>query len=117
MHFRGNEKIRFNEVFKNIMAQVMKICPVKMVCVLQNKGISNINDIKKYLEFAKEVGVTKVVFRELAIFNDCVENGKVASYIENNRVELMEILKGLDDREFHIKKIQQGYYYFSFIYD
>ena len=117
VHFKKNEEIKSNDVFEQVVSQVMEICPVKLVCVLQNKGIANVLDIVKYLAFAIKLGVKKVVFRELAMFNDSVENGKVAQYIEENRVELMDILDKLDEKDFEIKNIKQGYYYFSFIYE
>lgn len=117
VHFRENEAIQYNETFLKVVKALMPLFSVKMVCVLQKQGISCVEEIIRYLEFARGAGVSEVVFRELAMFDASVDSGAAADYIVSNRVELMDILKKLDDAQFADLKIVQGYYYYSFQYN
>lgn len=115
MNFK-NSKIRKNANFDRIIENLQNNIKIKMVCVLQKEGINSVSEIKKYLEYAKKLNVTDVVFRELAMFENCVDRGETTQYIENNRIELMDLIEQLPQNEFIIKQIIQGYYYFSFQY-
>ena len=110
------EPIKRNDVFAGVVKRLNKIVPVKLVCVLQKAGVGKVEEIIEYLNFAKEMGVTDVVFRELAMFGDCVELGRTQKYIVDNRVELMDLLIALPTDKFKINNIVKGYYYFSFGY-
>lgn len=116
-HYNGGyEPIMNNDVFADVVKKLNTVIPVKMVCVLQKTGIGKVDEIINYLEFAGKLGVTEVVFRELAVFNDSVEMGRTQQYIVENRVELMDLLVNLPNNLFKINTIIKGYYYFSFGY-
>lgn len=110
------EKIKENKVFEETVRKLLKHVSVKMVCVLQKSGVKDENDVIKYLQFAKHIGVKDVVFRELAVFDNAVDKGLVTEYINENRVELMDILVKLSPKEFTLQSICEGYYYYSFTY-
>ena len=110
------EPIKRNEVFTDVVKRLNEVIPVRMVAVLQGKGIHNVEEIIEYLKFAEAMGVTDVVFRELAMFDEIVDHGKTRQYIEENRIELMDILEALPDEQFRLDNIIKGYYYFSFGY-
>lgn len=110
------EPIMRNAVFADVVKRLNNLIPIKLVCVLQKKGIGQVDEIIKYLKFAESMNINEVVFRELAMFNDSVEQGGTQQYIIENRVELMDILTELPTDLFKIKEIQKGYYYFSFGY-
>ncbi len=112
----GFEPIMKNEVFADVVKRLNAIIPVKMVCVLQKAGIGKVEEIVEYLNFAAEMGVTDVVFRELAMFDNAIELGRTQKYIVDNRVELMDLLTALPADQFEISNIVKGYYYFSFEY-
>lgn len=116
VNFKTGESIKRNDVFQSVVRELNQYVPMKMVCVLQKKGISTIQEILRYLEFAKETGVREVVFRELAMFDDAVDAGVTTKYIIDNRIELMEILKVLSPAQFSCVHIIEGYYYYSFQY-
>ncbi len=116
VNFRPSESIKENKVFKNVVKELGGIVPVSMVCVMQKAGISTKEEVESYLEFAVDTGVKAVVFRELAMFDDAVEDGCTTKYIVDNRVELMDIIKELDEKTFTNLKVTKGYYYFSFEY-
>ena len=117
MCFNRNEKIKYNGVFTETVRQLSENFNMRMVCVFQKTGISDYQGIKQYLDFARSTGISDVVFRELAVFDKCVDMGNTAEYIIKNRIDLSEILSQLDEREFILKNIVQGYYYYSFEYE
>lgn len=108
--------IKQNKVLADIIRKLRSFIPVKMVCVLQKSGISSLEEVKKYIEFAGEMGISDLVFRELAMFDNSVEKGSTADYIMENRIELMDILTELAPEAFELVRIVEGYYYFSFQY-
>lgn len=116
VNFKNGEKIKENAAFLETVRELCKYTDVKMVCVLQKKGVSGLEEVMQYLDFAKMSGVRAVVFRELAIFDNAIEDGKTAQYIMENRVELLDILKQLEPKLFTNLHITKGYYYYSFHY-
>ncbi|MCR5656085.1 MAG: hypothetical protein K6G06_01365 [Butyrivibrio sp.] len=117
VQFKDGVAIRENAVFADVVQRLQKILPLKMVCVFQKGGVENAEHVKKYLDFARSMGITEVVFRELSVFSDGVDRGPVQQYITDSRIELMDILEGLSKEEFKIAGINKGYYYFSFEYN
>lgn len=115
MRFK-NQPIQKNEIFQQVMEELLEHVDVKQVCVVQKGGIDDVEQLKTYLEWAKSMGVSQVVFRELALFDDTVEMNATARYIVNNRIEIKEFLEGLDE-SFKLVEITEGYYYMSFGYE
>lgn len=116
VNFKPAEPIKENKIFMQTVKELNKITPVKMVCVMQRSGVASKDEVERYIEFAKSAGVDSVVFRELAMFDDAVEYNNTTKYIVENRVELMDILKELDEQRFTDLSVTKGYYYFSFEY-
>lgn len=116
MNFRNRYQIKTNECFENTVRQLLPLVDLKMVCVIQKTGVKDYDDIIKYIQFARRIGVKNLVFRELAMFDDSIEDGVTTKYIEENRIEIMEILQALDKEAFQLTNITKGYYYFSFGY-
>lgn len=117
MRFKVGETIQNNAVFLDVVQKLQRNFSIKMVCVFQKSGVKNAEDVVSYLKFAKEAGVKEIVFRELAMFDDAVDQGITTEYIVENRVELMEILEELPRSVFHLSEITEGYYYYSFVYE
>lgn len=116
MNFYSKHKdIMYNNVYSDIVSNLLQITPIKMVCVMQKTGISDIYNIMKYIEWANSIGIKEIVFRELSLFDESVKLNKVSQYINNNRVEVYDLIKNLDN-SFELKSIFKGYYYFSFVY-
>lgn len=115
--YQGNvELIQQNAVLKDVIARVKQEIPIRLVCVLQNSGIHTVSEISNYIEFAQDMGINDVVFRELAMFGDSVERGATQQYIDDNRIETMNLLEQLPENSYTLKHIDKGYYYFSFSY-
>ncbi|SCX83869.1 radical SAM protein [Butyrivibrio sp. INlla14] len=116
VQFKSGETIKENTVFEDVVKRLGQQVPLKMVCVFQKGGVENAEDVVRYLDFARSLGVTGVVFRELSVFADGVDAGPVQQYITDSRIELLDILENLPESEFAISSINRGYYYFSFQY-
>ena len=115
--YQGNvELIQQNAVLKDVIARVKQEIPIRLVCVLQNSGIHTVSEISNYIEFAQDMGINDVVFRELAMFGDSVERGATQQYIDDNRIETMNLFEQLPENSYTLKHIDKGYYYFSFSY-
>ncbi|MBQ9396197.1 MAG: hypothetical protein IJU23_11895 [Proteobacteria bacterium] len=110
------EPVWQNDVLGKVIGRVRQDIPVRLVCVLQNKGVHRVDEISDYIGFARALGVKDVVFRELAMFGDSVEKGTTQQYIEDNRVEVMDLLQQLPADRYRLSSITKGYYYFSFSY-
>ncbi|MBQ9280113.1 MAG: hypothetical protein IJ215_03605 [Clostridia bacterium] len=118
VRFKPNEIIKENRVFSDLVQKITKNdIPVKVVCVMQKCGISNVEEIEEYIEFMSDYGISQIVFRELSMFENSIVNSKTVEYINKNRIELKEILDIISaSTKFTIKEIKEGYYYYSFCY-
>lgn len=116
MCFRKGVEVRRNEVYRDIINKMADVVDFRLVCVLQKCGVGTLDEIYRYLDFAQSLGVKDVVFRELAMFDDSIENGVTTKYIEENRVEIMDLITRLNPNDFRLTDIIKGYYYFSFGY-
>ncbi len=115
--YQGNvEPIQHNEVLKTVIDHVKQEIPIRLVCVLQNRGIHSVEEISHYIEFAQSMGINDVVFRELALFGNSVEKGVTQQYIDENRIETMNLLELIPSEYYALTHITKGYYYFSFSY-
>lgn len=119
---RNNEIMRFkngfglsNNNFDNIIMRLNEFMSTKLVCVIQKTGVYNCSKVSDYLEYAVNLGVKSVVFRELCVFSDCVTDNTVSNYILENMVEIYDIISKLNS-DFKLINIKKGYYYFSFQY-
>lgn len=68
---------------------------VRLSCVVCRDGISDYDEMLKYLDFYRELGVAQVVFRELWIPNNADEG--VLDWCCKNRIEQREINEWLKD--------------------
>ncbi|MCR4761111.1 MAG: hypothetical protein K5705_12765 [Oscillospiraceae bacterium] len=116
VRFKDGETIRQNSVFTQTVRELLQIVSVTMVCVMQKTGIAAPEDILSYLEFARQTGVRKVVFRALSIFTEPADGVQIAAYITENRVEMLDIIRALPQDAFRLMSVTEGYYYYSFRY-
>ena len=116
VRFRDGEHIRQNSVFIRTVQNLLQIVPVTMVCVMQKTGVASPEDVLPYLEFARQTGVRHVVFRALSIFSEPADGIQIASYITENRVEMLDMIRALPQEHFRLLSVTEGYYYYSFRY-
>ncbi len=115
VRFHKGEKIKENAAFIHTIKCLQKYVPIKIVCVLQRSGISTVSEILEYIDYMKKIGITDIVFRELAMFENNIDTNTVSKYICDNRVELLSILKELP-KNMKCVNVKKGYYYYSFCY-
>lgn len=93
---------------------------VRLSVALLKDGINDITSIKKYLDWAKSIGVDNVIFRELMNFNkDEVEDNWVSAFYrkEGKPITIEDVLTPIDkDPQFQFVKQHVGYYYYVEIY-
>lgn len=116
VRFHQDEPIRMNDAFIRIVKDLLPIVPMTMVCVMQKTGIGLLADVQSYLDFAYQCGVRTVVFRGLSVFSGSPDGAAIASYIKENRVETLDIIRALPEAYFRLLSVTEGYYYYSFRY-
>jgi hypothetical protein len=87
---------------------------VRLSCVLAREGVSDLDGILGYLEFARSVGVDNVVFRQLMLTDPRThQDGPVVRASDRLRVRLGPLLDQLSaDASFTFQRQVLGYYYY-----
>ncbi len=87
---------------------------VRLSCVLIEGGISNLQGILEYLEFARSLGVDNVVFRQLMLTDPRTHHdGPVMRASDRMRVQLEPLLDDVSaDPSFMFERQVLGYYYY-----
>lgn len=90
----------------------------RMSCILLKSGINSLDEMIKYMEFYKELGLDNVIFRELMDYDEqTMCNIEKMNYCKENKVRLNDIWKEIDkDRRFEPIRNLLGYYYYVEIY-
>lgn len=90
----------------------------RLSCLLLKEGISNKEDILKYLEFYQSLGIDNIIFRETMDYNEeTMCNIPKMKYLKENKVKLNDIWKTIDgDDRFTPVRQLLGYYYYVEVY-
>lgn len=116
MRFRKDQLIALNTEYTKAVSKLVNHVDLKLACVLQKQGVNSVSEVGKYLDWANSLGVSNITFREFSILTDHgFTQSKTTKYIGDNRIDILSILSDLPD-SFELKKINKGYYYFSFMY-
>jgi len=95
---------------------------VRLVCVVQRGGVEDRAGVEAYLSWAEGLGISDVVFRELARLGDDYRQNEPLRYVAKHRVGIESLLgEILDDDhasgrgpgEFTSEALTAGYYYWS----
>ncbi|MEW5818715.1 MAG: radical SAM protein [Cyanobacteriota bacterium] len=86
----------------------------RLSCVLINNYVDCIDEMIKYMDWAKSIGVDNVVFRQLMGYDETtVKPGEIAEFCKQNRVKLIPIWEEIDNRDdFTFSNNVLGYYYY-----
>jgi molybdenum cofactor biosynthesis enzyme MoaA len=87
---------------------------VRLSCVLLSDGINSYDEINKYVDWANNLGVESIVFRQLMNFdNTKVKSGRIPNFCRDQAVYLKTIFPLLDDdKQYELFKQVLGYYYY-----
>ncbi|MET0355458.1 MAG: hypothetical protein ABW044_01710 [Cellvibrio sp.] len=113
MRFRSGNKIASNASFAKVIANVQKNTSIKLVCILQHQGIDDLPSLITYLDWAKVMGVSHVIFRELSVLDETYKANRTFNYIASSRVSVGELLKAFLERYSPEIKYSTNGYYFS----
>ncbi|EFC42858.1 predicted protein [Naegleria gruberi] len=123
MRFEKVQPIRLNDIYenvtKNVLPPLFKV--VKNSCILTKAGISNIEQVEQYLEWAINLGVKRVVFRELSVIGEegYDNQNKTKRWIDENRVTISSVLSQVAPTFSNVRKnfnymfTTIGYYYMN----
>ncbi len=78
----------------------------RLICVLQKSGINSAAEVEKYLEWAAELGVQEVCFKELYVsttFESVYAGNEENLYSEANQVSLSVVLEAMENIAFEEK--------------
>lgn len=122
MLFRKNQDISKNNIFIETLNDLHKEFPTRLVCILQKDGISNLNEVYQYLNWANTLGIRYIIFRELSdITDDRYKPNNTYKKIKFNKISvekiLFEILSALDKSLWKPVQIETGYYYWNCMWE
>ncbi len=118
MRFRAHEAIQSNTVFSNVLDVLSVRFSITLVCIVQQQGIKNLDDVLAYLDWAKSLGIHKVIFRELsAINNNQYQNNTTLKFINSQRVSIEPLLEQVFTHSTALNwqpiSVETGYYYWN----
>ncbi len=115
MNYRPGVAVAATEVFESAVRQALEHVPVKLVCVVQRRGVDSIETVERYLEWASRLGVKTVVFRELSRLHDLYKPNVTSKYVEEARVPIEPLVDGAVrvGSGFRPVELTEGYYYWN----
>ncbi|WAS91193.1 hypothetical protein [Nannocystis punicea] len=119
MRFRPGERISEQAVFEAAVRGLAGRVPVRLVCVVQRTGVSDLAGVLAYLEWAARLGVDDVVLREFSRLHDLYRPNVTLRNIEDGRVAIESLLAELwpADGPCHLDfvpaAVTRGYYYWN----
>ncbi|MBL8680504.1 MAG: radical SAM protein [Myxococcales bacterium] len=130
MRFDLAQPIRRRAVFEQtVRALRAQATDVRLVCILNDEGVSTIEGVEEYIAEARALGVDRVVFRELSVLGEIYLENRETKWIDRHRAPvraLMErVLPSADApcevenvcREgWALEGVTAGYYYYNEVY-
>lgn len=111
------EQLQF--IKKELGATYYDTTRVRLQCVLIKGYIDNLEEVKKYLDFALELGFDNVAFRGLSKLKKVGLNPNLHQFCENNAMEIFDIVNTLaQDKafKFNCQNISDHYMYEDWVY-
>ncbi len=118
MRFRRGVAVADQRAFEATLGEVAAVLPVKLVCILQKGGVDSPAEVRATLAWARSLGVSDVVFRELSRLGDDYRDNATRRYIDDARVRLEPLLEGLFAGDtkvapFAFERVTAGYYFWN----
>jgi hypothetical protein len=95
MYINRNEPIWENAHYEDLVRSLQGRLFVKNSCILTQLGVRSLGDMETYLDWASDLGVKEVVFRELSRLDDTYMPNATARWVEQNRVPIEPLLAEL----------------------
>lgn len=120
MRFRPGVAIQHDAVFRDLVRSLSQRLRVKLVCIIQRDGIRTAEDIARYLAFAQDLGVSGVIFRELAQLGTDYRSNATARYIAAQRMTIEDLVAEVFGDQ-HLaaslqpERLTEGYYFWNLV--
>lgn len=92
MRFRAEQRVAKQVEFTQAVDAVAQHIPVKMVCVIQRRGIESSDDVERYIGWAKLLGASSVIFREFSALPPEYLLNATRRHVDEARVAIDEIM-------------------------
>lgn len=116
MRFHDGVAVATQGRFERTVRRAATTLPTRLVCVVQAGGVASLDEARRYLGWARSLGVDQVVFRELARTGDAYPDSPALALLEGRRVGLAELLPRERDGDFQLLAETEGYYWRSRTY-
>ncbi len=119
MYINRNEPVWENAAYEDLVRSLQGRLFVKNSCILTQPGVHTLEGMEAYLDWATDMGVKEVVFRELSRLDDSYVRNATAQWVESNRVPIEPLLQELapsrsGTREgWRYLSSTLGYYYYN----
>ncbi len=120
MRFRPANGVMDGDNFAAMVKKLLPIFPLKLVCIVQKGGVDSLAGLLAYVAWARQLGVEKIVFRELSLLDDNYLANKTFLYIAAARVSvaglLLEFLQHASTHpQFEFRQATHGYYFSNLV--
>lgn len=92
MRFRPGIAVAEASSFMRTLQGLREASPVKLVCIVQQGGVSTAGGVREYLAWAAGQGASTVIFREFSQLTDDYRRNGTARYIDSARVSVEALL-------------------------
>ncbi|KWF63260.1 hypothetical protein [Burkholderia pseudomultivorans] len=92
MRFRPGQPVMRDAAFETAFAAARAHFPVKLVCIVQRGGIETPADVLRYLDRARALGASTVIFREFSVLPDTYRHNATRRYIDRARIAIDALL-------------------------
>lgn len=118
MRYNCSKNYCSNQDLAKIISQVKNSkLKIRLSCILLKDSINNLNKIKEYITFYKNLGINNFIFRELMGYEKESVNKEKIDYCDLNKIKLIDIKNELNcSNGFNKIKDILGYYYCVEIY-
>lgn len=118
MRYNCNKNYCSNQDLAKIISQVKNSkLKIRLSCILLKDSINDLNKIKEYITFYKNLGINNFIFRELMGYEKESVNKEKIEYCDLNKIKLIDIKNELNcSNGFNKIKDILGYYYCVEIY-
>lgn len=95
MYINRNEPVWENPAYEELVRGLQGRLFVKNSCILTQPGVHTVEGMEAYLDWAADLGVKEVVFRELSRLDETYLPNATAKWVERNRVAIDPLLQAI----------------------
>ena len=118
MRFRPGLGVRDAGGFDAMLAAVCAALKVKLVCIIQRGGVDTVEQLCRYLSWARERNVGGVIVREFSRLDASYRQNATARYIDGARVDVESLLRDACQQlgsALTLHTVTAGYYFWNVI--